>query len=504
MTPETRAKARFALRHPVTWAKGADLPEETIRPWEHMFQFVAPMLTKFRGGFAGKQDLLYIGMAKGKIPPNWTSVTGTLNSVWDVVNDPLIGSYMDRHHFGARMYRWIMRATKLWSAFWGVFLLFNFGLSPMQRLVMWCVVGLAGDIFGTANTVADSKIWAGITPHTEQRSKIQLAKTLGDQTGQALSAVYLLFFGLKDVLGVTDYQILVLGALILTPVALLGDLLPTFARQRVNFERDPDQRLPTLRENFAIVRHNKMFVIRVICGFLTVFTPAIDGMFVYRFLLSDRMTFRGKPVGGEIIKLIAQSVVGTPGTFLQPFARQFIRKVGGERNMLMLNHGTGIVQSLLSLAAGYKTFPRLLNMLFWEMVKDIPNKFGPVADAVISYEMLDYVEWKTGERSEGVTMSVNALISKLVTSNIGMVTQNAFMQWSGYKGWDVPREEQPKRFLDMIFPMLFITQAVDHLIWLVGYCFYNYKKETREQVEAELIERRRLAQEKRAEMEARA
>jgi len=81
-------KAREALRHPVTWAKGADLPEESIRPWEYLVQFTALTLNRFAEGFANKRNLLYEGKGEGKIPPNWLSVTGLINSAWDVVNDP--------------------------------------------------------------------------------------------------------------------------------------------------------------------------------------------------------------------------------------------------------------------------------------------------------------------------------------------------------------------------------------------------------------------------------
>ena len=500
ISEETRAKVREAIRHPITWAKGEDLPEERIRPWEYLFQFTALTLNRFAEGFANKRGLLYEGMGKGKIPPNMLSVTGIVNSAWDVINDPLIGSYMDRRHFGTDTYRWIMRVTKMWVDVWSVILLFDFGLTPMQRAVFWCAELLFRDVLTTANTVAESKIWAGITPSSEQRGKVQLAKTLGNQTGMGLSALSVLFMGLKDVLGITDYQIILVGALVLTPLALFGDLLPSFAKQRVSFERAPDKPPPTLREGFAIVRHNKMFIVNSVCSFITVFTPAVDSMLFYRFLM-PRMQFRGKEVTGELILLIKQTLVGAPGVFTQPFARQAIKLVGGDRNMLILDKGVGVLACLLPYFVGYKTFPRLLFMSFMDMLKDNTNKWKPVAESVINYEMLDYVEWKTGERSEGVTMSVSALLNKLVTSNIGRVTENAYKTWSGYKGWDFPKEEQPKRFFDTLWPMMMLTGAIDNLVWAIGLLFYRHTKELQSQVEAELIERRRLAAEKKAEID---
>ena len=50
--------------------------------------------------------------------------------------------------------------------------------------------------------------------------------------------------------------------------------------------------------------------------------------------------------------------------------------------------------------------------------------------------------------------------------------------------------------------MLFVTKAIDHLVWFVGYCFYRYDGKLRGQVEADLIERRALAAQKKAEIGA--
>jgi hypothetical protein len=40
-------------------------------------------------GFAGTQDFLY--KERFRIPPNQISVAGTISSVWDGINDPILG-----------------------------------------------------------------------------------------------------------------------------------------------------------------------------------------------------------------------------------------------------------------------------------------------------------------------------------------------------------------------------------------------------------------------------
>ena len=51
LSAETKVQIKEALRHPVAWWKGADLPEEHIHPWENGIQFLAEALKGFMNGF---------------------------------------------------------------------------------------------------------------------------------------------------------------------------------------------------------------------------------------------------------------------------------------------------------------------------------------------------------------------------------------------------------------------------------------------------------------------
>ena len=66
MSEETKAKVRYAFRHPVLWLKSADLPEEQIRPWEGFIQFWGEGLKGFMSGFTSMKDRFYLGMGRAK------------------------------------------------------------------------------------------------------------------------------------------------------------------------------------------------------------------------------------------------------------------------------------------------------------------------------------------------------------------------------------------------------------------------------------------------------
>jgi len=498
MSEATKAKAKEAARHPVIWLKGADLPEEQIRPWEAFIQFWGEGLKGFMGGFSSMRNRLYTGMGEGKIPPNWISVQSVINMLWDGFNDPMIGSYMDRKNFSAGIHRKVMRFNATYSPINILLLCFSFGLTPLQRVVMWAIMGIFADVVSTTNAVSESKIWAGITPHSKQRGIVQLWKTLGNQLSQGISSVPILIMGLRDVLGITDYQIMIVGASIFAPLTILARWLPSLAKQRVDFsktaEGEEEKKLPSLRESFAVVKHNRWFIMGVVISFIRLLAPGTDSMFLYRFLL-PKMQLGRHEIGGELIFFIKNFLVAVPGTILQPFALSFIRRFGGELNMVRVKSAMEFVTFGAKFLVGYRTFPRLMFNYVMEMFHDIVDRWETVASRQVDYLMLDYVEWKTGLRSEGMTMAVSGFLNKLIRNNISTVIGNAVTQWTGYLGYDIPVEEQPERFLKSVWPLMHIGKLLSSLCWLIGLFWFKFPAD-RNQVEADLIERRALEKQK--------
>jgi Na+/melibiose symporter-like transporter len=114
-----------------------------------------------------------------------------------------------------------------------------------------------------------------------------------------------------------------------------------------------------------------------------------------------------------------------------------------------------------------------------------------IAGAMMNYEMLDYVELKTGVRSEGITFSVDALFKKIVTDNVGRATGNAFLEWTGYKGGYVSENiAPPERYMKYIWPMFTLAGAFDGVIWITMRSLVHYTPKDAQETERLLIARR--------------
>ncbi|MCL2299482.1 MAG: MFS transporter [Firmicutes bacterium] len=510
---DANSKTKQALRHPLAWWRGADLPEEKIRPWEGGIQLFAEGLKGFMKGFTDMRDMYYIGDYEGKILPNWKSVHDVTRVTLDGLSNPVIGSMMDRGRYGVRAHRWIMRFNATLSPLLIMLQCFQFGgMTPFQRIIEWTLVSVLANLISTTNAVSETKLWAGITPLTEQRGIIQTCKTVGNQLASAASGIPMIFIGLMEQLGLSYYQIMVYGALIFAPLTIFCRWLPTYAKQRVDFTvrvkgedqaEEPSQHAPTFKESFAVVKHNRWFMMQTAVNLMRMFFPKTDYKYLYRFLLEDRsktkildkLIINGKPAGGEILYVLKNVTFGLVGVLFQPFAVKVIAKFKDKVNFVRAHTVVSLVTTAAMFLVRYETWPRLLFMFTAEMVRELFDRWSPIAQELIRYEMFDYVEWKTGQRSEGMTTAVDAMINKLIRDNVGNVVGNAVTQWTGFKGYVVPVEEQPERFKSAIWPLLFVGKFVGELFALGAYLWFKYPRDPGE-VEADLIERRALAQQR--------
>jgi len=494
-------------RHPVRWVRGEGIPADNITPWELLLYFFHRAFGSMFSGFADKQDFLY--KERFRIPPNSISVAGVVSSVWDALNDPLLGGWMDRRRFGPPALRTIMRISAVTGSILTVVKLVDGGMSAWQHLALLMACNMTQDILGTMNEVADKKMRSGISPSSQQRGRINVWGNMGYQFTWLIANLPTVLMGFREVFGLDDYQILFYGSLILLPFGIAAWILPTFVRQRVDYSQElslsatggavegeplPEKR--TLAQSFQVIKHNRYFIANSIASFLTVFTPDMgDELIIYRYLMPKYRVF-GKEMSGEALLLFKQMLSGNLSTVLQPFNRQLINRMGGPLRAQQIKCVLNMFCKLMMYIFGYKSPWRFGILILMESFINASGSWDGVAQGMLDYEWYDYVELKTGQRSEGVTTAVNNLFSKIITRNIGQVTGNAFLQWTGYRGgYTEDGTRPPERYLQWMWPMYTLIPVVDHAIWLTARAFVKWKPEDAVRTELALAQRRAAAQE---------
>ena len=500
-TEEQRTRSRENLRHPVQWMRGDGLPEDQVRPWELAAHIVPGFFGGFRRIFTNYQHWLWQNVFHLDKGPQ--TVISTVSAVWDGLNDPIIGSYMDHKNYPSRTNRWIMRVSVIAVNLLTILTIFDWGMSTWQRVALIIAVKCVTDFFGTTGAVSSAKVYAQITPYSAQRTKVVWASKLGDTFTTILGAGFWPIIGMRDILHFSPYQMFVMGAVVFTIPTLFTDLMPSFVLQRVP---DPPQKKEKLtfretvrevKEGFMIMRHNKFFVVNTIARLVAVFTPSISDSDFYRFCgLNETVEqaiegWAGKG-NAELLYAVRNFVTGVPGNALQPMAPRAIKKVGGPRNMMLWYSGANIFFFLLRFIVGVKTIPGILISWGADMVLKAFTKWDQVATGIADFEMLDYVEYKTGRRSEGVKVAVDGLINKIMLNNIDTIVGNMALLRAGFK-IELDTKQTPT-YVKWATIFYFLSPVIDNSAYFIARLFYNYPAEQRIQVEAELVERRRLAE----------
>lgn len=110
-------------------------------------------------------------------------------------------------------------------------------------------------------------------------------------------------------------------------------------------------------------------------------------------------------------------------------------------------------------------------------------------------DSLDYLEWKTGERMEGICFSLNSFVTKFNNAvgafgvMLGLILVN-FVQPSESGAI----EAQSEFTVNGMFAMATLIPAIGFLLSLIPMAFYDYTGEKKKKILAELEERRALKQ----------
>jgi Na+/melibiose symporter-like transporter len=307
------------------------------------------------------------------------------------------------------------------------------------------------------------------------------------------------------------------------PMMIAAGVVSTFLRNRVQFsaskllpvdaqteleahEISVPEEAPklSLKESFMVIKHNKFMLYSTAANIITQLSPHVDDYPLKRWLFPERRILgRGSPVRGEGYLQLSKQLSGFPITILYPFLGAIMKKVGGPKRAMILDILLRMASFLLRYFAGYKSVFGLVMYILADTIFMTSEPLGFYADHVLNYEMLDYVEWKTGVRSEGITMAFKTFTNKIVANNINSFTGNAFASWTGIHKIDIndPNLVLPERYVKWVWPMVNLMPVIDCAIFLVARIAFPYKVGQKDVIEAGLKERRELAAKVKEEME---
>ena len=353
--------------------------------------------------------------------------------IWDAINDPIIGGLVDliKPKPGQSKFKpWI---------FWGSFALIFAGAlcfipiktAPVPVKIIICVVGyLLWDMSYTIVNVPYGSLNSVITSNAEERAGLSTYRSIGAMVanivlGMLVPAVIfdkennilgerLIVVGLIcGIVGIICFQLLCRGT---TERVIVDYTAQEEAKgEKFNYFRS----LGAFFTNRAAVSYTIVSILQLVA---MAFMQSMAGLFV-------QVTFPGFSQLSGVVTMLGM----LPMVLIIPFAGKIVKKFGKKEASTWPNL-LGVLSGIVALLVPAENFQGIAGVALWL----VPSMFMGLAISVNSLvgwamvaDCIDYQEYKTGKREEGVVYATYSLGRKMA-QGFGASLVSALLISTGY------------------------------------------------------------------------
>lgn len=411
----------------------------------------------------------------------------SVSKLWDAVNDPLIGSFVDKHRFknGEKLRPYLL-ITPPFIGVLSALMFMNFSSNAATSLLIMLVLYFFWDLCYSFQDTALWGILAVSSPHSEERSRVAQWISIGAGAGSALVGIFPLLKGEN-----------VLNALHLTPAGMYlaggvffglgGELLSLTAYRQKERVRSESVKGDSLKDIFKGLFQNKVLLLISLARFLMQVTPVLD--WEHFFLSSVEYNVGSMHIDGGTAQFLYGLLIGIPGTLCMFIATKIAAKVGGMKKLLIVSQILSIGLRVICYLIGYQSLGQMAAVMVLMAVVSVPGNMMDIAHRSLTSDSIDYVEWKTGVRNEGISFSIQNFISKMQSSASSLI--KGFILTALHYDSYTDKNKQNAVYLKWQWPIFMLGPVIGAISYLIVISFVKDDKELKERVERELKERRK-------------
>ncbi len=438
---------------------------------------------------------------KGTMAAFWTQVMGmelwyslllVIVQVWDAINDPLIGSIIDADN---RKYKRNKFLTYIWLGSIGLIVGGACCFLPFSGAPVWAkgIIFVAGyvvwDAFYTIANVPYGSLLSLISDKAEDRASLSAWRSVGSMIGNMVPMVILPMIIYNADESLNGYKVF-LAALIM---GALGFVCFQFMIRNTEIRVELPVQLAD-QPKFNVLEAMKNFLSnRPAVGA----TVAAMGMFIgmqgatTAVSVTFQIYFQNTDIMG-IVQLFAM----IPIVVFTPLARKMVVKYG-KKELSVIGSLCSIVGALgLFIVIPGNTGVDLVIYIVCQLIYSLGLGIYSTVSWAMMGDAIDYNEWKTGKREEGVVYSLHSFFRKLA-QGLGPAGALVIMAWLGYKNNAVDANgnayidieilkntEGVPENMRILVAALFLVAAVMQFIGLA--LIYNLDRKTLAKMNAEL------------------
>lgn len=413
---------------------------------------------------------------------------------WDAFNDPIMGTVVDRTRTRLGKLRPYLLFVPIPL---GIATVVFFGgaefLSGVQsdavKIVYMCLTYFIWEFFYTIGDIPFWGLSAAISPNPVDRSNaIASARFLSSIIGGLVTPIISLFIDLsnKGVIGLNMRQLFLVMGIVAGSLGMgLFSLSGIFCRERVVQNSDE----PKVLDCFRFLFKNKPLMLIVGSSILSTIEGITDTFAQYFYIFSLGAASWGTIVG------IPGAVSGFAAYPLMPLIERRLTSKQIVIRTSLLKAAVATVIFLIGLKFYRKPMVIVPLLMIQGFVFSAISSIKMVVPTKMIGDTVDYMEWKTGERNEGMAFSLLTFISKLTGSLctaiatrimpvIGLVT----VELADNSLQLVESATVNTRF--WLWALITIIPPVVSLLSLIPYKFYDLEGEKLRTIQEEMIAHR--------------
>lgn len=371
--------------------------------------------------------------------------------LWDACNDPMMGLIADRTRTKWGKFRPYMLFVPIPIAIITTLTFLTPDISYKSKIIYAYITYIG---WGMIYTVGDIPMWAltsAITKDTVERTNVITIARIFSIFGIVIPAIatvpLLKMFGGE--FSTRSYPIVAALYGIVCAVLMIGIFFSV--RERVV----PDKEKRSLRDNANVIIKNKPLILIIISSIIT--NSILN---LRQAILLYYATYNLNNIDLVPILMAATMIAMLIGMLIVPL---LISRIGKKNTFIV--YGVGIaISSILFYFSGYSSEK---HVIIWTLITGIFTGAPAILESAMIADTIEYAEFKTGIRAEGLIFSTQTFMAKFSSALSGGIG-GLLLTIIGY----VPNVAQTKRALDGLHAMMTIIPAVAVLIGLIPMLFY--------------------------------
>lgn len=331
-----------------------------------------------------------------------------LARIWDGINDPMMGTIVDNTRTKFGKYRpWILIGALCNAVV--LFLLFtSFGMSGLP---LYIYIGIMYVAWGMTNTMADIPYWSMVPSFTSEEKERNLVATVARSfsgIGQGIISILTPIICPMLSSGITDEKGYSASGFSRW-AGICGVALVFFALVCVLITKEKnvvygEKKKFSLKQIFTVIKNNDQLVVFIVFAMLS-----NAGWYLTS---STAVYYFTDTLGNSKLQSLFQTI-GTVGSVLGLLVVPVLTKWFSKRQTYTISLVTAIVGYGLMLITGPILKLNVVVMDVCYILASVGVSSMFVSQTIFLADIVDYGEYKNGERNESITFSMKGFLQKM-------------------------------------------------------------------------------------------